>query len=597
MKRIEAVNNQIKERENKNKNYQELRPLVKSDWFKNQGWGYKDTDFVLGADGVVYLSGSRYQFSGEKMPKFKEWAENIIGIDLNKQTPAQNEVPIDPAIINEAFIEAIRGKVNEATNDKTQRIHHSHGHTLQEIFALRHGKLDRYIDLVVYISSHEQAETLVKAANEHNVVLIPYGGGTNVTQALLPLKSETRMIVSVDMSRMNHIRWVDKKNFTACVEAGIMGQDLERELQRYGVCCGHEPDSHEFSTLGGWISTRASGMKKNKYGNIDDIILNVKIVTPAGTFTKSQNVPRMSSGPNLNEFILGSEGTFGIITEAVIKVKPVPKNVIYDSIIFHDFESGTEFMYEVAISKQWPASCRLVDNEQFKFGMALKTEAKSKTQELVDKAKKYFVTEVLKFEPERMCLCTIVYEGTDAEVTTQQKVVGTLYKKYKGFRAGAENGQRGYFLTYVIAYLRDFAFQYGFIAESFETSVQWKNVSLLCKNVGKRIVDECKNQGVVREPFVSMRVTQVYDTGAAVYIYFGFLYHGLKDPVQSYTDIENAARDEIMRCGGCISHHHGVGKLRKQFMRDSVGDMGIKMIKAVKDQLDPKNVFANGNLV
>lgn len=92
-------------------------------------------------------------------------------------------------------------------------------------------------------------------------------------------------------------------------------------------------------------------MKKNKYGNIDDIILNVRVVTPTGTFTKNQNVPRMSSGPNLNEFVLGSEGIFGIITEAVIKVKPLPKNVVYDSVIFHDFESGTEFMYDVAQSK------------------------------------------------------------------------------------------------------------------------------------------------------------------------------------------------------------------------------------------------------
>lgn len=92
-------------------------------------------------------------------------------------------------------------------------------------------------------------------------------------------------------------------------------------------------------------------MKKNKYGNIDDIVLNVKIVTPSGTFTKGSNVPRSSSGPNLTEFILGSEGIFGIITEAVIKVKPTPANVIYDSIIFHDFESGTQFMYEVAQSK------------------------------------------------------------------------------------------------------------------------------------------------------------------------------------------------------------------------------------------------------
>lgn len=122
-------------------------------------------------------------------------------------------------------------------------------------------------------------QKLVHLANKHDVVLIPYGGGTNVTQSLMMKPEEKRMIVSVDMSRMNKIKFVDKVNMIACIEAGIIGQDLERELRNYGVCLGHEPDSVEFSTLGGWISTRASGMKKNYYGNIEDIVQNVKIVT------------------------------------------------------------------------------------------------------------------------------------------------------------------------------------------------------------------------------------------------------------------------------------------------------------------------------
>jgi alkyldihydroxyacetonephosphate synthase len=110
--------------------------------------------------------------------------------------------------------------------------------------------------------------------------------------------------------------------------------------------CGHEPDSVEFSSLGGWVSTRASGMKKNKYGNIDDIVVGIKIATPIGTFSRNQNVPRMSSGPDIHEFILGHEGNFGIITECVIKLRPLPEVRIYESILFHDFESGTQFMYD-----------------------------------------------------------------------------------------------------------------------------------------------------------------------------------------------------------------------------------------------------------
>lgn len=191
---------------------------------------------------------------------------------------------------------------------------------------------------------------------------------------------------------------------------------MEKELSKFGVCCGHEPDSVEFSSLGGWVSTRASGMKKNRYGNIDDIVVGIKIATPIGTFQRQQKSPRISSGPDIHEFILGHEGNFGIITEVTIKLRPIPECRVYESIIFHDFEIGTKFMYDVSQSKVWPASIRLVDNQQFIFGMSLKTEEKNKFHEVVAKAKKYFVTEIMKFDPNKMCLCTILFEGTKFEV-------------------------------------------------------------------------------------------------------------------------------------------------------------------------------------
>ena len=194
---------------------------------------------------------------------------------------------------------------------------------------------------------------------------MPYGGGTNVTSALMLDINEKRMIVSLDMTRMNAIKWVDKENMMACVQAGIAGQDLERDLKQYGVCSGHEPDSMEFSTLGGWISTRASGMKKNTYGNIEDIVNNITIVTSKGTLTKSSLWSRISNGPDLNHLIMGSEGNYGVITEAVIRVRPLPEVRIFDSIIFYDWESGIKFMYDVSKTNSWPTSCRLVDNIQF----------------------------------------------------------------------------------------------------------------------------------------------------------------------------------------------------------------------------------------
>lgn len=248
------------------------------------------------------------------MLKFKEWVENVIGIDINNVSEPQRELTIDPIVENAAFIEEIKSKVDEINTNKMTRIFHSHGHSLQELFLLRNSKFPRTVDYVIYITTHGQAEQLIEAAKKHNVVLIPFGGGTNVTESLMCQPGEKRSIVSVDMTRMNKIKWVDKNNMIACIEAGIIGKDMEKELSKFGMMVGHEPDSVEFSSLGGWVSTRASGMKKNKYGNIDDIVISIKIATPIGTFQKVQNAPRVSSGPDIHEFVLGHEGNFGIIT-------------------------------------------------------------------------------------------------------------------------------------------------------------------------------------------------------------------------------------------------------------------------------------------
>lgn len=168
---------------------------------------------------------------------------------------------------------------------------------------------------------------------------------------------------------MNRILWLNKDNLVACCESGIIGQDLERELNRLGYTSGHEPDSYEFSSLGGWVATRASGkfraklalqtfkqiswdaylgMKKNTYGNIEDLVVHAKMVTTKGVLEKNCQVPRMSCGPDFNHVVMGSEGSFGVVTEVILKIRPLPQSKRYGSMVFPDFESGVKCMREVA---------------------------------------------------------------------------------------------------------------------------------------------------------------------------------------------------------------------------------------------------------
>ena len=182
----------------------------------------------------------------------------------------------------------------------------------------------------------------------------------------------------------------------------------------------------------------------------------------------------------------------------------------------------------------------------------------------------------------------------------QMKQMFEIASKYGGLSGGAENGIKGYQLTYMIAYIRDFCLLNNVVAESFETSCPWSQVQPLCKNVKQAIIDAGAAHGQGRKDmFISFRVTQLYETGAAVYVYFSVNYSNI--PMEKvcdiYEDIEHRSRAAVMANGGCISHHHGVGKLRKRFMEQSVTNLNMKMLDGVKDALDPNNVFAVNNTI
>jgi len=295
---------------------------------------------------------------------------------------------------------------------------------------------------------------------------------------------------------------------------------------------------------------------------------------------------------------MGHEGNLGIITEAVIRVREIPEVRTYGSIIFPDLENGIQYMHDVARSKLWPASIRLVDNAQFQFGQALKTESDSRFAAIIDEIKKYYVLNIKGFNPNKMVACTLLFEGSTETTRVQEKSAYKLAKYHGGMKAGEENGIRGYFLTYVIAYIRDFTCEFNFIAESFETSVPWDKTSSLIKNVNEKIRDTCAEFGIIgNRVFVSSRVTQVYETGSCVYIYFGFNAMGVKQPMEIYEKVEHDAREEILRSGGSISHHHGIGKLRAGFAKQVMSPIGIDLMRDIKKSWDPQNIFAGNNTV
>lgn len=563
-----------------------------------ENWGFRDTSFAINERDVVEITGSRYELSGQELPRLLPWIRETLAIDLDPKDQHRNSYPteIPAAIESPAFSKAIREFLNDEQIDASgeNRLRHGHGHTQEEMYAIKHKRLGRIPDMVVYPESEEQVAALIATAKDHNVVLIPFGGGTNVTDALRCSHNENRVTVTVDMRRMNRILWIDKENMMASIEAGAVGRHIMSQLAKYGVSMGHEPDSVEFSTLGGWIATNASGMKKNKYGNIEDIVVDITVAAADGELKRTTAAPRESVGSDLRRLMFGSEGTLGIVTSAIVKLFPLPESQAYGSVLFPSYEAGYAFMQELAHTSTPPASVRLVDNLQFQFGLALKP-ASSGFKVWKSSIEKFIVTKVKGFDPYKMVALTLVFEGTTSEVDRQQSDVYRIAAKHGGMKAGAENGRRGYQLTYSIAYIRDFLMNYYIIAESFETSCAWSDALKICDNVKRVLREECAKRGLPGKPFVTSRITQVYRTGVAIYFYFGFYYKGVENPSEVYLELENIAREEILRCGGSLSHHHGIGKIREQFLPEIMSETELKWKKEIKKSLDPTNVFGAGN--
>lgn len=562
-------------------------------------WGFRDTAFVIQPDRTIMMTGNRYPLSGCKLSALLPHIEASFGVqlDISRQQPEVTEIAIAPPNKNSGFCNELTHlfPADRYSFKDEERLVHSHGQTsTEEVYKVLYSQLERLVDLVFYCESEQDAQTLIHLALKHHVCLVPFGGGTSVSAALKLPDAESRMIIAVNMQRMNQIEWIDRDNLRACVQAGITGTQLEKQLIAAGFTCGHEPDSMEFSTLGGWIATNASGMKKNRYGNIEQIVENITMITPSGTLEQIQPLARASIGIQPQQLLFGSEGNLGLITKATIKIHALAEVKQYYSVVFPNFDRGLHFVKQLAHSGAVPASIRLVDNAQFRLAQALKPQAAG-FKALVDRLSKFYLLKMRRFDPQEMVAATIVFEGSAEEVAYQKATIHQLANRHKGLVAGSKNGQRGYMLTFAIAYLRDFLSTHHIIGETFETTVPWSQIKQVCQAVEEQLDREHRHYNFQGKPYLSYRITQLYHTSVCIYFTFGVYTEGVANPDSKVSAIEHALRLTILKNGGSISHHHGVGKIRSQFMNETLSPASIELLRQVKQNIDPNNIFGIKN--
>lgn len=382
----------------------------------------------------------------------------VLNADINGYLPYKNPVHKEsdypPPRENSKFVNELKKFKIEFSKEFDDRFLRCRGQATRDFYVLRYQKFKRLPDLVIWPKCHEEVMKIVELANKFLAVIIPYGGGTNITLSLNYTKHDNqRFLISLDMSQMNRILWIDRVSMLACIEAGIAGKDLEDALSEEGLTMGHEPDSLEFSTLGGWVATRSSGMKQQTYGNIEEIVSKITFVTSLGVMEKKYLVPRASIGPDLDHIIMGSEGTLGVITKVVVRVHDKPTERRYGSILFPDFELGVKFMYDVSKFNQKPSNIRLIDNIHFQLGNALQHNS-SIFGDLVDFFKKQGTSIFFGFDLNKVALATYLIEGEKDEADSVEKRLKENAWKYWGLNGGEKYGKRAYLMTFTVCYIR-----------------------------------------------------------------------------------------------------------------------------------------------
>ena len=533
-------------------------------------------------------------FNSKAHPGFWPFAKTQLGIEReNSPTPPAplEEVRLPESIVNLRFLAELKStlQTEQVCDSRYERVIHAYGKGFRDLFRLRRGSAEGAPDLVIYPESESDVLATLRAAAHHDVMVIPFGGGSNISGCLERMENE-RMVVSLDMRRMRRVLDVDAESFTARVEAGVFGPDLEEQLSAHGVTLGHFPDSFMHSTLGGWIATRSAGMQSDKYGKIEDMVIALRMVTPEGVLA-TRTVPKSSNGIDVNHLCIGSEGTLGVITEATMRVHSRPEARIVPAYLFPEFDGGLQAMRECVNRECKPSMVRLNDPEKTALSLAFKP-ASSRLSQTAGKIFKRYLR-VRGFNLPRACLMLTAFEGRREDVARQMREVNAIYRKFGGVSLGRGAGKSFESTKYDFPHIRDFLLERNVTADVSETSTVWSNLLPLYRATMGAIRDSVLEGGV--PPFSGCHISHTYHSGASVYFTFGFMQQAGSE-MEQYLRVKRAAQQSFMDYGGTLSHHHGVGTEHLPWLAADISPLGVKAVAAIKRGLDPGNIMNSGRL-
>ena len=473
----------------------------------------------------------------------------------------------------------IVGVENVATDDFS-RVRYGHGKSIDEDIALRKQVADAVPDVVVHPRDKDDVVKIVEYCNAQRIAIITWSAGSGV---VLGTRADRGGISLVLRTHMNKLLAVNELNQTAVVQPGLLGPEYEEGLNNapklFGTSraytCGHFPQSFELSAVGGWIAASGSGQASTYYGDACDLVMGAEYVTPAGVI-KTRDIPGMAVGPRVNDIMKGSEGAFGVMVEATLKIfRYMAENRQRFSLMFKSWGEAVEASREIMQGEfGLPAVYRISDPEETEIGLKLA----GLNDSLFDRFMR-----LRGFRPMERCLCIGTAEGEKEQAKHVRRMVLRIARAHGAMSLtgqGTKQWERG---RYSDVHIREDLVDYGVVVDTLETGVTWDNL--------QRVHEAVRSFAKQRPQTVcTTHCSHFYPQGAN--LYFIFILRPRTE--EEFFRFRSGAVDKMVESEGSISHHHGIGKMFAPWMETYLGKEQMEVLRALKRHFDPHNIMNPG---
>lgn len=531
------------------------------------------------------------------MRRWNGWGDekNNLDFDLSESSRAFVELRIgESEPLRDATLEEVLATVPLSRSpahrlisaDAEDRLRHSRGQSIPDWLAMRSGDFGTFPDGVAFPESSEDVREILTFAQDNNLTVIPYGGGTSVCGHITPQAGD-RPIITIAMSRMNTLMALDKQSQIATFGAGTLGPDLEAQLAKEGYTLGHFPQSWELSTVGGWVASRSSGQQSLRYGRIEKMFAGGRIETLKGTLD-IPTFPASSAGPDIREMFMGSEGRMGIITEVKVRVTPIAEKERFYVAFFPSWEAGMAGTREIIQSGMQLSMMRL--SNAIETETHLKLAGHATTVNLLEKYLR------VRGAGEGKTMFTFGTTGSSGQCKAALNLTRKIIGQHRGVFTGSTMGKHWEHSRFRSPYLRHGLWDIGVVVDTMETCLDWSSVPAAVVDMENDIGNALNAEQ--EDVHVFTHLSHFYGQGSSVYSTYLFrVGHTYKETMQRWQKLKAAGAEAIVRHGGTISHQHGVGTDHAQYLAAEKGELGIEAIGELCQMFDPDGRMNPGKLL